>query len=602
MPEASLNRSMDNAKKHYSSLFFLPSFKKSLLSNIALCGVGITLTTYALFPNINSLTLGVTLFIITLATDLIVIKAILRNDPIFIIRRVSAMSFYCWLIWLAFMALGAVLGYFFGSLLWIKLALIGYAAVMTLRIMVLSATSFAAIWRQIISALLQPLLCIVALLIFWAGASVSVTLQVLPFVLLAPIISYSAVYLFLLTLDRLGKTSYGLPAMSFFKAFLLNWVTDANAPLEKHLEETGQDADISVSLIKFDAQKPKAAIIMPMVHPGPFKNIGSSLLPSMIKHDFEEEYGCDACTPLGILGHELDLASQAQNKKIVAEILKEAKIQVSSSVASPFVRTMFGCGIASCQIFGDTSIISFSLAPKTTEDLPQELGRMVTEEAKRFGLKHAIIVNSHNALDDESADMNEHIEELKQAAFECLKKASALPAKSFKIGSATVYPAEFTQKMGMGTGGITAIAVEVDAQKVVYVVIDGNNMVPRLREKILSALETAGFDECEVFTTDTHAVSALVTGRRGYHPIGEAINHDSLITYILESAKKATSNLETAKSGFVEFVVPNVRVIGEERLNSISILVDKAITQAKKTAPAIFGAEGLILLLMLLLF
>lgn len=602
MPEASLNRSMDNAKKHYSSLFFLPSFKKSLLSNIALCGVGITLTTYALFPNINSLTLGLTLFIITLAADLIVIKAILRNDPIFIIRRVSAMSFYCWLIWLAFMALGAFLGYFFGSLLWIKLALIGYAAVMTLRIMVLSATSFAAKWRQIISALLQPLLCIVALLIFWAGASVSVTLQVLPFVLLAPIISYSAVYLFLLTLDRLGKTSYGLPAMSFFKAFLLNWVTDANAPLEKHLEETGQDSDISVSLIKFDAQKPKAAIIMPMVHPGPFKNIGSSLLPSMIKHDFEEEYGCDACTPLGILGHELDLASQAQNKKIVAEILKEAKIQVSSSVASPFVRTMFGCAIASCQIFGDTSIISFSLAPKTTEDLPQELGRMVTEEAKRFGLKHAIIVNSHNALDDGSADMNEHTEELKQAAFDCLKKASALPAKSFKIGSATVYPAEFTQKMGMGTGGITAITVEVDTQKVVYVVIDGNNMVPHLREKILSALETAGFDECEVFTTDTHAVSALVTGRRGYHPIGEAINHDSLITYILESAKKATSNLETAKSGFVEFVVPNVRVIGEERLNSISILVDKAITQAKKTAPAIFGAEGLILLLMLLLF
>jgi hypothetical protein len=56
------------------------------------------------------------------------------------------------------------------------------------------------------------------------------------------------------------------------------------------------------------------------------------------------------------------------------------------------------------------------------------------------------------------------------------------------------------------------------------------------------------------------------------------------------------------KSGFVEFVVPKVRVIGEERLNSISTLVDKAITQAKKTAPAIFGAEGLLLILLLLLF
>lgn len=181
------------------------------------------------------------------------------------------------------MALGAGLGYFFGSILWIKLALIGYAAVMTLRIMVLSATSFAAKWRQALSALLQPILCIMALLAFWAATSVSVTLQVLPYAILAPIISFLAVYLFLQTIDRLGKTSYGLPALQFFRAFILNWVTDANAPLEAQLEETGQDADISVSFIKFDAQKPKAAIIVPLVHPGPFKNIGSSLLPSMLK-------------------------------------------------------------------------------------------------------------------------------------------------------------------------------------------------------------------------------------------------------------------------------------------------------------------------------
>ena len=65
--------------------------------------------------------------------------------------------------------------------------------------------------------------------------------------------------------------------MSLFRAFILNWVTNANDPLEKHLEELGENADIEVSLLKFDAQKPKAAIIMPLVHPGPFKNIGSSL-------------------------------------------------------------------------------------------------------------------------------------------------------------------------------------------------------------------------------------------------------------------------------------------------------------------------------------
>lgn len=600
--EGSLNRTMDRAKKHYSSLFFLPSFKKSLLSNVALTAIGITLTAYALFPSVNSLLLGLTLFAITLAADLVMSKALLRNDLLFTLRRTSAMSFYCWLLWLAFATLGTVFGFLIESILWIKLVLIGYGAVLTLRIIVLSATSYVSKWRQLVAALLQPILCVVAFLAFWSATSVSIIPLVFPYAVLTPIVAYTAVYVFLQSVDKLGKTSYGLPAMSFFRAFILNWVTGANEQLEKHLEEVGQDIDISVSLIKFDAAKPKAAIIMPLVHPGPFKNIGSSLLPSMLKHDFEKAYGCDTCTPLGVLGHELDLASQAQNRKIVAEVLKQANFPAAQTLASPFVRSIQGDAIASCQVFGDTAFLSFSTAPKTTEDLPQELGRIVTEEARRGGLKHAMVVNAHNALADDSADMSEHMDELKHAAFDCLSKALSFEAKPFRVGAATVYPAEFTEKMGIGTGGITTILVEVEAQKTAYVVIDGNNMVPHLREKILAALTAAGFDEGEVFTTDTHAVSALVTGRRGYHPVGEVMDHNVLIRYVLEAAGKAAQNLEAAKSGCVEFVVPKVRVIGEERLNSISILVDRAISRAKKAAPAVFGVEGLLLVLLLWLF
>ncbi len=600
-PQNSLNHSMDSAKKHYSSLFFLPSFKRAILSITAICAIGVSLTAYALYPSIYSVALGISLFVITVTTDLIVSKAVLRNDPIFVMRRTSAMSFYCWLLWLAFMALGAGLGFLFGSwILWVKLTLIGFAAVLTLRIMVLSATSLVAKWRQITAALLQPILCIALLLGFWASISTSIIQQILPYIILSPIISYVAVYIFLLSIDRLGKTTYGLPAMSLFRAFILNWVTNANDPLEKQLEELGQNADIEVSVLKFDAQKPKAAIIMPLVHPGPFKNIGSSLLPSLLKHGFEKEYSCNACTPLGILGHELDLASQAQNQKILSEVLSKAKFDASSALASPFVRAKDGCATASCQIFGDTAFLSFSLAPKTTEDLPQELGRVIIEEAKRLGLKHAVVVNAHNALDD-VVDTDEHLAELERAAFAVLKKASELPTKPFKVGAASVFP-EFTQKQGMGTGGITAIVVEVEKQKTAYVIIDGNNMIPNLREKILSSLSVAGFDESEVCTTDTHAVSALVTGSRGYHPVGEAMNHDQLISCIGEATKQATGNLEAAKAGCVQFVVSQVRVIGEERLKSITTLVDKAIIKAKKVAPVVFGVEGLLFILMLLLF
>ena len=85
--------------------------------------------------------------------------------------------------------------------------------------------------------------------------------------------------------------------------------------------------------------------------------------------------------------------------------------------------------------------------------------------------------------------LNEHLDELERAAFACLKKAAALPTKPFKVGAASVFP-EFTQKQGMGTGGITAIVVEVEKQKTAYVIIDGNNMIPNLREKILTSLSS----------------------------------------------------------------------------------------------------------------
>ena len=192
------------------------------------------------------------------------------------------------------------------------------------------------------------------------------------FVVVAPIIGFLAVFLLLSSIDRLGKNIYSLPALAIFRAFLLNWVDNQNAPLEEYLEEMGEDADISVTLLKFGNPKNKAAIIVPQVHPGPFKNIGSSILPSLLKREVEKEFGANICVPLGLLGHELDLTSQAQNYKIIEQVISSAKFEPQSILASPFIQVKEGIATASCQIFGDTAFLSFTLAPKTTEDLPQE--------------------------------------------------------------------------------------------------------------------------------------------------------------------------------------------------------------------------------------
>jgi putative membrane protein len=600
----SLNHSMNSALKHYSSMFFLPAFKKSVATVAALCIGGVGLSTFALFFSVDkvvsSLLLGVSVFAAVLFADYIISKGVLGGDAIYVLRRTVALSLFCWVLWMFFIIPGVAFGAFFGWLWWVKLCLLGFAAVTTFRAVVFISTSSVGFLRRIVASLLSPILCITPFMVFWASLNSALLMPFLYFLVISTIAGCSFAFLFVFLVDQVGRRTYGVPSMPLFRAFMLNWVAALNAPFETLLEKLGENEDIEVTLLKFDSYKPKAAIIVPLVHPGPFKNIGSSLLPSMLKRDFEKEFGCDTCVPLGILGHELDLASQAQNHKIINQVIESAKFPASAEKATPFVKVTEGFYTASCQVFGKTAFLSFTLAPKTTEDMPQELGRVVTEEAKKLGLECNIVVNAHNSIDD-TVDVEGSLDTLREVASKCLKKAVSLPSYAFEIGASTVFPKEFSLEDGMGSGGITAVVVNVAEQKTAYVVIDGNNMVSGLREEILSALKSAGFHECEVFTTDTHAVSAVVLGRRGYHPVGEAMDHETLIRYITAVAKAAASNLESCKAGCLRLVVPKVRVIGEARLGSLSLLVDKALRRAKQIVAPIFVSEGVFLILLLAL-
>ncbi|XES76840.1 MAG: DUF2070 family protein [Candidatus Bathyarchaeia archaeon] len=594
--EDTLNQSINKAQRHYRSLFSLPSFKTTLLLLAALClTAGATSTVF--FPTAQGLTngllLGTALLVATLVVDIFLSNMVLK-DPVFNLRRTLFVSLFSWALWLLLMIVGAV----FGFVWWLKLCFLGFAVLLTLRTVVFLAVLSAGAGKRLLAILLQPFACLLTFILYWNYINVNLE-ALLPFIVAMPIIACVSAYVFVFLIDRIGQKEYGAGSMSLFQAFMLNWVASLNAPLESYLEKRGEDVNVQVSLLKFDSSKPKAAIIVPLVHPGPFKNIGSSVLPSLLKQQYTDAYQCDTCVPLGLLGHELDVASQAQNHKIITGIIQNANFEAKIDKATPYVTVSENGVTASCQLFGKTVFLNFTLAPKTTEDLPQELGSLVQQDAQKLGLD-ALIINAHNCL-TETTEIDASIEALRETANKCLNQAAAQKAAPFQVGSHTVYPSEFTLKDGMGAGGITAVVVKVGEQKTAYVVIDGNNMVPGVREKILSSLGAAGFEASEVFTTDTHSVSAVVVGRRGYHPVGEAMNHQILIQHITEAATAAAGNMENCKAGYQRITIPKVRVIGGDCLALLSELVDKAMQKAKQIVVPVFGLEGLLLLLLLFL-
>lgn len=600
MTEDSLNLSMDRAVQHYSSLFRLPSYKRVISIQATVCMAGASLSTLILFPSldglINGLVLGFSLLLVN-SVDCVVSILVLRGDTLFDFRRTAAVSMACMIFWFVFIFIGAALGTTLGLYWWIRLCLLGLSGVLILRLVVINSTSRLGPVRILIASFLHPLFCSVPFLMLWTRVDYSAISQVLLFMIVAVAIALSSSFLFLFLLNRVGKQALGISSFSLLKGFLLNWVLGLNAPLEELFEKLGEDQNVEVFLMRFSSSVTKAVVAVPSVHPGPFKNLGSSALPSMLKAALEKEFGSVASVPHGLLGHELDLASQAQSQKLINYVIGSADFEASEARASPFVTVSNGKAAACCQIFGKSVFISFSLAPATTEDFPGDLGLFVRKEAKKHGLTCVGVVNAHNSIDG-PANMQKALPSLETVAATCLEKAASLERLPFDVGAATVPPKEFTLEEGMGPGGITAVTVGVGSQRAAYVVIDGNNMISGLREEIISALHSMGVDEGEVFTTDTHTVNARVLNGRGYHPVGEIMDRDRLMACIKEATGTALVRLERVKKVCCcNVTIPKVKVIGEKQLEKLCLFVDRGIREAKRLAILIFAGAGLLLML-----
>ena len=546
---------------------------------------------------VYGLALGASLFAATVLSNFLLRLFVLKRDPVYDLRRIAALSLFSWIFWFPFILMGALVAVI--SPQWaVRLYILGFLAALILRFIALYVTSSSGVKSLFAASVLPPFLYVAPFFPFWLDVTGFVKLFLS--LLCALVAALCSSFLFTAILNGVGRKVVGFPSLSILKAFLLNWVADLNEPFEYFLDVLGEERDVEVSILRFDKEKGSIFIVVPSVHPGPFKNVGSSLLPSMLKDSLERSLESVACVLLGLLGHEFDLASQRECQKIIDHVVKSATFTADGVRATPSIAVKNDMATVCCQAFEKTVLASFSLAPHTTEDLPPELGLFVQEKAWKLGFKDCVFVNAHNSIDG-VPDLNRALASLETSASACLEKISSLDGLPFKVGAAVVKPKEFSLSEGMGLGGITAVVVEVEGQKNAYVVFDGNNMVSGLREKILSVLHSVGVSGGEVFTTDTHSVNAVTLTVRGYHPIGEVMDHERVIEYVKEAVSAAIADLSPAKVGFHRIKVQKVKVIGREALEKLCTLPDMVTRRAKLTVVPLFIATFLFLMLILLL-
>lgn len=597
-------------EKYHGLLFTLPSAGRMmayLLSASSLVGLSLGLPCARSSGLLCPLVLALLMPLSALSSWLADI-ALLRGDPIMTPRRCIGIELFSLMAYGPFSLLGGIAAFALGlgPNVALRIAVVGLSLSVVARSLTVATASLAGPLRSSACVLAGPSLWLsfVLLASSLTGGCLIGGRELLLVAIGLGVGCVSSLAL-VMAIDRSTVGIIGRRMMRVARGFSASWIVDYNEPLERFLDEVGVEADVEATIMLFEGPdgEPIGSLVVPGVHPGPFREIGSSPLPGLLQEALGGKLGCPVAVPHGLSGHDLNLTSRRECEKLIKALLGAlGGLRGPCGEATPMVRAAGPKAKACCQLFGDIAFLVLTTAPEPSEDFPREVEAILRSRAVSMGLTDVAVVDAHNCINSDILDPEAGlIEDLVSAGSRAIEKALSEPRGPFRAGMAVARPPDFTVEKGLGPGGIAVLAVEVGGRRYAYVVIDGNNMVRGLRETLISELRGLGFEDAEVMTSDTHVVNARLLVERGYHPVGEAMDWGLLAERVRETALEALRRLRSARVRWARVRVEGLRVFGGEVLEKLCEMPIRGLRAAKRATLAfVLPAHVALMALMLL--
>jgi putative membrane protein len=515
--------------------------------------------------------------------NVVLYLTIMKQDPLFYLRRCFAFSLFTTSTWVIIFVVCSILTLAVPEFVFPDFAVVvGFFAVMPFRSIVVFSMSAANFAKRILFTVTEPTLtAFSAVLIF--GTAVG---RILVGLALSSLMGLAFAFALIAVVELDGRKTVGFSPIRMFRALLTDLLEAKNEELESYLNELGVETEISVAEFVFRRSvdhSVKGVMLVSNFHPGPFQNVGSSVLPFLFPAMIERRFGAVGVVPHGVSGHELNLVSQEQNARVIAWAIANLDNAGSVGEATPVERSRNEIATSTSQVFDGCALVTMTTAPHDMEDIPSEVANRLTGLAHgRF--RHVALIDAHNCLTREATLTSEKIGALEEAALSALQSVANRAGTSFSVGVARNIPRQFKLKDGFGPGGIAVIGIEVAEQRFAYITIDGNNMIRGLREDILATAKQVGFGDAEVMTTDTHMVNGIVSAPLGYRLVGEVVSRDVLLSEISITCQQAMTDLEPSEVGVVSGQIP-VITLGSKSLRRVMGLVYRI---AKLTALTLF--------------
>jgi putative membrane protein len=511
-----------------------------------------------------------------IASDLIT-ESFYRDDPLLTPRRINIISFVlCLAIGVLLVVIGILSG-FTGRLdLLLRGVLIAVYSSAGLRLLIFSVFSTRGAMKTVLAISIQPLLMVITTYYFdpeiWR-IPLPHLLAVLILVLLGPT-------LILVRISQWNFNDGAIKIIPLFRAFVYAWAEQHSEPFEEQLAIVSEPARLETDEMMFTDSTGYCIgrVVTPYIHPGPFRNVGSSGLSLVLSEGLGES--CETIVTHGVSSHERDLVRSADMQKILSS-LRDASMSTPSNLCSLMTRGEVSGAKASCQIFGDTALFTLTLSPKSHDDIPDEVKDPIRQAASKLGL-NTVVIDAHNCIDDDDLLDEKDVDNLVMAAQEALRRATEHLRESFMVGFSRVNPKEWGLDEGMGPCGISAIVIQTRESKYAYLVFDSNNIIKGLREKLLERVMSLGYADAEILSTDTHLVNAIGATDRGYHPAGEVMELEKVYRHFEEALKGVT--LTPALVSFARITIDNVQIIGMKGIELLRDVVKTSFTVFIKTA------------------
>ncbi len=385
--------------------------------------------------------------------------------------------------------------------------------------------------------------------------------------------------------DRPWRRNLGVSGFDFLRGFI-GHIAEGSNELEEFFEDIGEEAIVPVTVLAFRRRDgtEKARFVLPMVHPGPMGEIGGGNLPERVA---QEADGL-AFPPHATAGHDFNLVTEKEVERLIDAAQRAYDRIEYQETATESHRSRSGEASLIGQAFGDDALLISTFAPGTADDVDYGVGLSTMAEARGAGIDDVLLVDAHNSNDGLEGDDLGHVTPGSHRSFDLFNAAadlggvlSSAPQYSFELGVAWD-ETDWDKTDGIGPLGVRVAVIEAGNIQTAYVLIDGNNMEPGLRDRIVDTLD---IDAVEVMTTDTHLVNTV----ESVNQVGEAISHDELIRTIESLLAAARDDLEPVTAGMASDRA-EVTIFGNDRTETLASHANAVIAMGGALAGAVIVA------------